>query len=154
MVKLGSLDIASHYIGEKAVPKTYKCEDTVFSAGGTGFTADVLIIGGGGGGGQRLAGGGGGGGYREFTKKFFTGINYTVTVGAGGSGSTSDSVAGSDGSNSSIERIAHGGGGGGSRNCGRTFKGRVPGSKIVSQCVDQDDDGALVPTRQPARGGD
>ena len=114
MVKLGSLDIASHYIGETAVPKTYKCEDTVFSAGGTGFTADVLIIGGGGGGGQRLAGGGGGGGYREFTKKFFTGINYTVTVGAGGSGSTSDSAAGSDGSNSSIERIAHGGGGGGS----------------------------------------
>ena len=114
MAKLGSLDIASHYIGATAVPKTYKCEDTVFSAGGTGFTADVLIVGGGGGGGQRFGGGGGAGGYREFTKKYYTGTSYIVTVGAGGSGSTSDSLAGSDGSNSSVERIAHGGGGGGS----------------------------------------
>lgn len=116
MVKLGSLDIASYYIGETAVPKTYKCEDTVFSAGGTGFTADVLIIGGGGGGGYSFGGGGGAGGYREFTKKYFTGINYTVTIGAGGAGGTS--LKGANGNNSFIERIAHGGGGGGGTSSG------------------------------------
>ena len=102
------------YLGSNALLKTAWCEDTVDVPNSSHFSASVLIIGGGGGGGQRLAGAGGGGGYREFTKKFFTGINYAVAVGAGGSGSTSDSVAGSDGSNSSIERIAHGGGGGGS----------------------------------------
>ena len=145
MVKLGSLDIASYYIGETAVPKTYKCEDTVFSAGGTGFAADVLIVGGGGGGGQRLAGAGGGGGYREFTKQFFTNIDYTLTVGAGGSGSTSANVAGSDGSNSSIERIAHGGGGGGSVLTQQT--GRDGGSGGGSSANDTSNAGSSISPR-------
>ena len=54
-----------------------------------------------------LRGAGGAGGYREFTKKYYTGTSYTVTVGAGGS-------ANANGSDSSIERIGTGGGAGGS----------------------------------------
>jgi hypothetical protein len=113
-ISFGGTDLSSVYYGDLLLTKVADCEDTQFVPEEAPFLAEVLIIGGGGGGGQRLAGAGGGGGYREFTKKYFTGINYTVTVGAGGSGSISDSVAGSNGSNSSIERIAHGGGGGGS----------------------------------------
>ena len=94
------------YLGSNALLKTAWCEDTVDVPNSSHFSASVLIIGGGGGGGSGQGGGGGGGGYREFTKKFFTGTNYTVTIGAGGS-------ANSNGSNSNIERIADGGGAGG-----------------------------------------
>ena len=99
------------YLGSNAILKTAWCEDTVDVPNSSHFSASVLIIGGGGGGGYQNAAGGGAGGYREFTKKYFTGINYTVTVGAGGAGSTS--LEGSNGNDSSIERIATGGGGGG-----------------------------------------
>lgn len=95
------------YAGSNLISKTALCEDTIDVPNQTDFTADVLIVGGGGGGGTGLGGGGGGaGGYREFTKKYFTGTSYTVTVGAGGSAS-------STGSDSSIERIGSGGGAGG-----------------------------------------
>lgn len=94
------------YFGSSSIIRTYLCEDTSLVPNKKSFVADVLIIAGGGGGGTGQGGGGGGGGYREFTKKYFTGINYTVTIGAGGS-------ANSNGSNSNIERIADGGGAGG-----------------------------------------
>ena len=74
------------YLGSNALLKTAWCEDTVDVPNSSHFSASVLIIGGGGGGGYFGGGGGGAGGYREFTKKYFTGINYTVTVGAGGTG--------------------------------------------------------------------
>lgn len=99
------------YLGSNALLKAAWCEDTVDVPNSSHFSASVLIIGGGGGGGYSFGGGGGAGGYREFTKKYFTGINYTVTVGAGGAGGTS--LKGANGNNSSIERIATGGGGGG-----------------------------------------
>lgn len=106
-MKFGSTDISQHYVGSSLVPRIYNCEDTNYVRNETAFDADVLIVGGGGGGGTALGGGGGGaGGYREFTKKYYTGTSYTVTVGAGGS-------ANSVGSDSSIERIGSGGGAGG-----------------------------------------
>lgn len=93
--------------GGNDVTRVKKCEDTIFAPGQGEFEATVLIIGGGAGGGTALGGGGGGaGGYREFTKTYYTGTSYTVTVGAGGSAS-------STGSDSSIERIGSGGGAGG-----------------------------------------
>ena len=53
MAKIGSSDIAYHYIGSSLVPRVYECEDTVDTPY-TSFSADVLIIGGGGGGGKDL----------------------------------------------------------------------------------------------------
>ena len=105
-MKFGSTDISQHYVGSSLVPRIYTCEDTSYIRNETAFYADVLIIGGGGGGGDGQGGGGGGGGYREFTKKYYTGTSYTVTVGAGGS-------LNSNGSDSSIEKIGTGGGAGG-----------------------------------------
>jgi hypothetical protein len=55
-----------------------------FSVSPTDF--EYLIIAGGGGGGQTNGGGGGAGGYLGGTAQVFGGINYTITVGAGGSG--------------------------------------------------------------------
>ena len=110
MAHLGTNDTAYHYVGAMSVPRVYQCEDTIARSkpNDTSFEATVLIIGGGGGGGvagNGLGGGGGGGagGYREFTKRYFTGTNYTVTVGAGAAQNTI-------GTDSSIERIASGGG--------------------------------------------
>jgi len=125
------------YLGSNLISKTALCEDTIDVPNQTDFTADVLIIGGGGGGGSWLGGGGGGaGGYREFTKKYYTGTNYTVTVGAGGSAS-------SVGSDSSIERIGSGGGGGstglaggsgGSGGGGDGFFGGGGGQSVSPRC--------------------
>ena len=99
------------------------------------YTVDFLVIAGGGGGGFRDGGGGGAGGYRnsfstetsggggssEATLTFTAGVVYTVTVGAGGAGSTAESVRGVTGNNSQISGTgistltSLGGGGGGSR---------------------------------------
>ena len=65
-----------------------------FGAGGAlpPYNADFLIVAGGAGGANgapvgRAGGGGGAGGFRTFTCQELTaGANYTVTVGAGGSG--------------------------------------------------------------------
>jgi hypothetical protein len=108
-VNFNSIASSSISMGGADVNRVRLCEDTVHTPNQTDFTADVLIIGGGGGGGNQQGGGGGGGGYREFTKKYYTGTSYTVSVGAGGS-------VNSNGSNSSIEKIAHGGGAGGDAN--------------------------------------
>lgn len=103
-----------------------------------------LVVGGGGGGGGRVGAGGGGGGYRssvvgelsggnstaEIPLSLATGINYSVTVGAGGSGGPTDTIGGT-GSNSSVTGtgvsvIALGGGGGNGGTC--TTPGAVGGS--------------------------
>ena len=108
-VNFKSTASSSINMGGTDVNRVYVCEDTIHVPNQTDFSADVLIIGGGGGGGSGQGGGGGGGGYREFTKKYYKGTSYTVTVGAGGS-------VNSNGSDSSIEKIGNGGGAGGSAN--------------------------------------
>ena len=94
----------------------------------TALTVDYLVIAGGGGGGVHHGGGGGAGGLRSTVTATggggslesplsLTAQAYTVTVGAGGTGSTNNSVRGTAGANSVFSTITStGGGGGGSRN--------------------------------------
>lgn len=79
------------------------------------LTADVLVTAGGGAGAN---GGGGAGGVRQFNNQSLTTVNYTCTVGAGGTGAITNTRANA-GSNSSFAGsgfttiAANGGGGGG-----------------------------------------
>jgi hypothetical protein len=87
-----------------------------FKASGTftpslALSCDVLVVAGGGGSG-RTGGGGGAGGLRGFTAQAIS-TAQTVTIGGGGTGATVDSVAGTNGSASSIGSLASSGGGGG-----------------------------------------
>jgi hypothetical protein len=96
------------------------------------ITADVLIVAGGGGGGYDRAGGGGAGGLIYMSSLNIPSGTYTVTVGAGGAGSTGwNGVTGTgtnngvNGSSSSIiggviSYTAVGGGGGGTYAAGNT----------------------------------
>jgi hypothetical protein len=98
--------------------------------------ADYLVVGGGGGGGldgfpDRGAGGGGAGGYREFTSQsLLVATNYTVTVGAGGSGATvASSPVGTNGAASVFSTISSaGGGGGGGHSASGFISGNAGGS--------------------------
>jgi hypothetical protein len=89
-------------------------------------TCDILVVGGGGGGGY--FGGGGGGGAILFANNITLGTgSYTIKVGKGGTGVSTDSQNGTNGQNSSItinsvEYIAKGGGGGGTRQS--NYRGR------------------------------
>jgi hypothetical protein len=85
--------------------------------------SSILVIGGGGSGGTGYYGGGGGaGGYIESNVNLSLGVTYTITVGTGGVGTTSQTTKGGNGGNTSISGsgfttiTALGGGGGGSRN--------------------------------------
>lgn len=95
----------------------------------TNMDVEYLVIAGGGGGGATFAGGGGAGGYRTSVIGELSGRNsaaesrlsltanttYTVTVGAGGIGSSGTSLKGVSGNDSSFWNVtATGGGGGGS----------------------------------------
>jgi hypothetical protein len=91
-----------------------------FGASGTftpqqSLTADILVIAGGGAGGAGMGGGGGAGGLLAYASQSLTATNYTVTVGAGGVGSTTYASRGANGSNSSFGGLTAsvGGGGGG-----------------------------------------
>ena len=76
------------------------------------YSVDYLVVAGGGGGGG--FGGGGAGGYRELTSQTVTnGTAYTITVGAGGSGTAVGSAKGTSGSNSVFSSTTSAGGGGG-----------------------------------------
>ena len=88
------------------------------------FSVDYLVVAGGGGGGCRGGGGGagglrstmnntGGGGSLESALNVTKGINYTVTVGAGGAGSTNVANKGTNGENSVFSTVTSTGGGGG-----------------------------------------
>ena len=68
-------------------------------------SVEFLCIGGGGGGGGSTASGGGAGGYRTGTVGFITGIEYTVTVGAGGNAGTG-AGHGTTGGNGGFSRVA------------------------------------------------
>lgn len=78
----------------------------------SGGNVEYLVVAGGGGGGKSSGGGGGAGGYRTGTISIAVG-NKTVTVGAGGAGSTSDENKGSNGEASVFDSITSPGGGGG-----------------------------------------
>ena len=97
-----------------------------FKASGTftptqSITAAMLTIAGGGGAGVWCGGGGGAGGLIASTSQSLTAQAYTITVGAGGAGSTAGANRGTVGNNSTIVAsgfttiTATGGGGGGSR---------------------------------------
>jgi hypothetical protein len=80
-----------------------------------GLTADVLVVAGGGGGGHNYGGGGGAGGLLlHSSQALANGTNYACTIGAGGAGSTSNSVIGTIGQNSQFgaftASVAGGGG--------------------------------------------
>lgn len=75
---------------------------------------EYWVVAGGGGGGFDAGGGGGAGGLLNTTLKVAAGATYTVTVGAGGTGSSATGVVGSSGGNSAFAFRATGGGGGGS----------------------------------------
>jgi hypothetical protein len=89
----------------------------VFSTSGTftptaNITCEYLVVAGGGGGGGRseyAGGGGGGGGFLNGTTSLTSSTNYTVTVGAGGSGSFD--FKGSSGANSVFSTFTATGGG-------------------------------------------
>jgi hypothetical protein len=83
----------------------------------TNLTCDALVVAGGGGGGDEYAGGGGAGGLLGFTSQSFANsTSYSVTIGAGGAGSTTAAAKGTNGSNSVLGALTTsvGGGGGGS----------------------------------------
>ena len=104
----------------------------------TSVAVDYLIIAGGGGGGNYGGGGGagglrtsygstsGGGASAESTLYLSESTNYTLTVGGGGAGSSSGSVKGTNGVNSTFAtQTSIGGGGGGSNGIG--YHGGVDG---------------------------
>lgn len=79
------------------------------------YSASYLVVGGGAGGGYRVGGGGGAGGVLTGAVTLNSGTIYSITVGAGGAGATSQSAPGGSGSNSVLSSsTAIGGGGGGS----------------------------------------
>lgn len=102
---------------------------TVLSGSGD---VEYLVIGGGGGGGNGLAGGGGAGAYRTGTHAVNDVTStYTVTIGAGGAGSTTANTSGSNGGSSVFDTITSTGGGyGGGENLagGVTSGGSAGGS--------------------------
>lgn len=89
-------------------------EDSIFNG------VEVLVVAGGGGGGaggasDEAGGGGAGGVLQKFVA--LTVASYTLTIGAGGAGSTNNAVRGANGQNSTFDSLltAIGGGGGGSQ---------------------------------------
>lgn len=118
--------IANADSGAKATGGVITYDDTyfyhTFGSSGTftpqqSLTADVLVVAGGGGGGCDKAGGGGAGGLAFQTGRSLSATGYSITVGAGGAGVSSNGVKGVSGGNSVFDTItALGGGGGGSEN--------------------------------------
>ena len=103
---------SDYYIGSASGSITQYTASGTHTATSTG-TATILIVGAGAGGGYDLAGGGGAGGAREITQSLTSGTGYTVTIGTGGSGSTSNSSQGSNGGSSVFDSTTVTGGGGG-----------------------------------------
>lgn len=105
----------------------------VFNASGTftpsqSISADILQVAGGGSGGNFNAGGGGAGGVLTYTGQSLTVTGYTVTVGAGGAGTTSSGVT-NNGTNSQFASLTAsvGGGGGGWFTGGASLAGQNGG---------------------------
>ena len=92
---------------------------------------EILIVGGGGGGGQRVGGGGGAGAVIYKAAVINDQASKAVVVGAGGAGSDTYTVPGSDGSTSSLGTISAIGGGGGETYGGSTGR---PGASGGGGC--------------------
>ncbi len=95
-------------------------------------TVDILLVGGGGGAGYDISGGGGSGAVLLTSNLIITPGTYSITVGSGGIGSSSSTITGANGGNSTITingitYIALGGGGGGSRISSGTGNSGVDG---------------------------
>ncbi len=116
--------IQSNLFGAKATGgSVYKTTDYfyhVFASTGIfaptqSITADVLVVAGGGQGGGGNGGGGGAGGVLLHSAQALTATNYTVTVGAGGSGglTNSNGISGNPSQFGSLTASVGGGGGGG-----------------------------------------
>jgi hypothetical protein len=84
-----------------------------FTVTSPGSGAQLLVVAGGGGGGSYIGGGGGAGGLLYSANKSFNAQSYTVTIGAGGVGSTR-TVQGTNGNNSIFDDFTAVGGGCGS----------------------------------------
>ena len=80
---------------------------------GSAVSASYLVVAGGGGGGKRVAGAGGAGGLLTGTASLNPTLSYTITVGAGGAGSSNYNSAGTNGSDSIFNTATSIGGGGG-----------------------------------------
>lgn len=95
----------------------YKYIHNNVSVNAPAILVDYLIVGGGGGGGRRLGAGGGGGGFLYGNEIAIPGVVYNITIGAGGTGATTDSGGATNGGNTIFDLIntsALGGGRGGS----------------------------------------
>ena len=78
------------------------------------ITCNILMVGGGGAGGNRHAGGGGGGGVLYKQGATIPSGSYTITIGAGGTGTLNDGTAGNNGADTTaFGATAKGGGAGG-----------------------------------------
>jgi hypothetical protein len=78
----------------------------------TGGPIDYLVVAGGGGGGSHIGGGGGAGGMLTATNYTIASGNHSITIGGGGSGSTSTNDTAGDGGNTVFGSIATATGGG------------------------------------------
>ena len=107
--------------------RAFTTTGTLTVSGGS-LTADVLVVAGGGGGGDFAGGGGGAGGVLGFASQVLTPNSYSVTVGAGGAGSTPAVNGGSNGGNSQFGSLTSTIGGGlGTLNNGATTNGATGG---------------------------
>ena len=102
--------------GTMSYPAGYRVH--TFTTGGTftvttGGNVEILVVAGGGGGAGDYGGGGGAGGLIYYASYSVTPQAYTVTVGAGGGGSTGSSIRGNNGFNSVFNSLTAVGGGGG-----------------------------------------
>ena len=91
---------------------TFTSSGTFTVDGGSLTGVDYLVVAGGGGGGSRRAGGGGGGGMVNATNQSISAGTYTITIGAGGAGATTDTNNGVIGGNTAFGSIQTCGGGG------------------------------------------
>ncbi|PRY86023.1 glycine-rich domain-containing protein [Mongoliibacter ruber] len=120
------------------------------------LSVTALIVAGGGGGGLGLsAGGGGAGGIIEIEDlPVSAGINYPVKVGKGGVGSSSASLQGRNGNNSSLVGNSALGGGGGGSSSEKSKVGRQGGSGGGGAYDDEGNGGNVNgPANQVSRGG-
>lgn len=125
------------------------------------LSCDVLVVAGGGGGSSYRAGGGGAGGLRAFTSQSLTAQNYTVTVGAGGTGATQSGVfangaLGTNGSNSqfgSLTAATGGGRGGAGSPTTAGASGGSGGGSAADPSSQPNAGGAASPSGQGSAGG-
>jgi hypothetical protein len=120
------------------------------------YSVDFLVIAGGGSGGANRGAGGGAGGFRTSTQTVLGGTVITVTVGDGGASVTGSTLAGNNGSNSSISgsgltTITSTGGGAGATAASSKTNGKDGGSGGGSVDLDVVGSGN-TPSTSPSQG--